>query len=108
VLGVGIDGGFDPDAADLIEERTEWRVLALPAASSVPLDDASVPARVRDSVLAIVANQGAARQEDVHKFVLADERPVSAFADALLLLDTQWQACAAQWLALRRRRLRQD
>lgn len=87
VLGVGIDGGFDPDSADLIEERTEWRVLALPASASVALDDPSVPVRVHQSVLAIIANQGAARQEDVHKFVLADERPVSSFADALLQLD---------------------
>ena len=111
VLGVGVEGGFDPDAAELFEERSEWRVVLLPAAlapgvtgdellaaaHSFAADDAALPSRVRDAVAGVRANAGAARREDVEKFVLADERPVSAYADALLQFDNGKRVPPSGW-----------
>ena len=76
VLGVGVDGGFEADAAKH-DEHVQYNIVVLPNFDTFPYPSDQLPARVQQSAMSVIENDGVARQEDVAKWVDDEERPVS-------------------------------
>lgn len=84
-LAIGLEGGFDPDAADKdFKYEDTYSIVILPTGEKFPLPDPNLPELVLQSVESIIsAESGENVREQTTSFWDGEQRKVSKFSDKL-------------------------
>eukprot|EP00958_Prasinococcus_capsulatus_P005488 scaffold527_cov368-Prasinococcus_capsulatus_cf.AAC.56 len=84
-MGMGVEGGFQTDAAP--EYSEDHSIVVLPSRLELAYPAEALPEQVQSVVLGVIAKTAAEKTETVAAFVEDDFKVMSKFADNLVQLD---------------------
>jgi len=102
ILGIGIEGGFEVDSIPRVEYDNIYSLVLLPDFITIPYppssNDAKIPEKINQSIAAIIAHEGAAKEAELGSWKLDDnDRKESKYAKDLKQLDNGVKIPPSGW-----------